>query len=82
MEVNTTMKTYRFTVLIERDEDGVYIARVPSLKGCHTYGETLPEVQKRIQEAIQLCLEVQTQEQPELEPDGAFVGAYQMEVAW
>jgi predicted RNase H-like HicB family nuclease len=75
------MKNYRFTVLVERDEDGVYIARVPSLKGCHTYGETLSEVQKRIEEAIQLCLEVQADEQKEPEPDGAFVGAYQLEVA-
>ena len=76
------MKNYRFTVLLEQDEDGVYIARVPSLKGCHTYGETLPEVQKRIQEVIQLCLEVQAEAQQELELDGTFVGAYQLEVAW
>jgi predicted RNase H-like HicB family nuclease len=74
------MRNYRFTVLIERDEDGVYIARVPSLKGCHTYGETFPELQKRIEEVIQLCLEVQAEEQKELEPDGTFVGAYQLEV--
>jgi predicted RNase H-like HicB family nuclease len=75
------MQNYRFTVLIERDEDGVYIARVPSLKGCHTYGRTLAEVQKRIEDAIQLCLDVQADEQEALEPDNTFIGAYQFEVA-
>src|SRR3989339_1962246 len=31
-----------FTVLIERDEDGMLIATVPALKGCHTQAKTLP----------------------------------------
>jgi predicted RNase H-like HicB family nuclease len=75
------MKNYRFTVLIERDEDGVYIASVPSLQGCHTYGETLSEVQERIEEAIQLCLEVHAEDNIASEPDNAFVGAYQLEMA-
>lgn len=48
-----------FNVLIERDEDGWYVATVPELRGCHTQAKSLDTLMKRIREAIQLCLEVQ-----------------------
>jgi predicted RNase H-like HicB family nuclease len=48
----------QFKVIIEQDEDGYFIASVPSLPGCYTQAKTLPELTKRIQEAISLCLEV------------------------
>ena len=53
------MKKYHFSVLIEQDEDGVYIATVPQLRGCHTQAKTVEELYSRIREAIELCLEVQ-----------------------
>jgi len=46
-----------FNVLIEQDEDGIYIANVPGLEGCYTQGKTLQEVLNRIKEAIEVCLE-------------------------
>ena len=46
-----------FTILIEQDEDGVYIATVPEIQGCYTQGKTLQEVLERIKEAIEVCLE-------------------------
>ncbi len=46
-----------FTVLIEQDEDGIYVARVPEIEGCYTQGKTLQEVLERIKEAIEVCLE-------------------------
>ena len=52
------MKNQRkFTVLIERDEDGYYVATVPSLRGCHTQAKTLDKLMRRTREAIALCLE-------------------------
>jgi len=48
-----------FTVIIERDEDGYFVASVPQLKGCHTQAKSLDELTERIREAILLCLEVQ-----------------------
>ena len=48
-----------FTVIIEKNEDGVYIAEVPDLKGCYTQGETVEEVMKNIKEVIEMCLEEQ-----------------------
>ena len=44
-----------YTVLIEQDEDGIYVAKVPDIIGCHTQGKTVSEVMKRIKEAIQVC---------------------------
>jgi len=46
-----------FTVVIERDEEGWYVARVPDLPGCHTQAKTLDTLMKRVREAIELCLE-------------------------
>ena len=48
-----------FTVIIEKDEDGHYVAEVPDLKGCYTQGKTLDEVLKNIREVIDLCLEAE-----------------------
>lgn len=52
-----TVKELQFKVLIEQDEDGLYVASVPELPGCYTQGKTLEEVRKRIREVIQLVLE-------------------------
>jgi predicted RNase H-like HicB family nuclease len=46
----------KFTVLIERDEEGYYVATVPALRGCHTQAKTLDTLMKRIREATELCL--------------------------
>ncbi len=48
----------QFNVIIERDEEGYFIASVPALPGCYTQAKTLPKLTKRIREAILLCLEV------------------------
>lgn len=50
------MKKHRFTVLIERDEDGLLVATVPSLKSCYTQGRTMEELLPRVKEVIELCL--------------------------
>ena len=51
--------TKEFTVIIEQDEEGYFIAEVPELKGCHTQAKSLDTLMKRIKEAIQLCLDIQ-----------------------
>lgn len=47
----------RYRVLIEQDEDGVFIAEVPVLPGCISEGHTREEAVKNIREAISLYLE-------------------------
>jgi predicted RNase H-like HicB family nuclease len=48
-----------FSVIIERDAEGYYVASVPALRGCHTQATSLDELMARVREAIELCLEVQ-----------------------
>ncbi len=44
-------------VVIEQDEDGVFIVSAPTLRGCHSYGHTIDEAMKNIAEAAVLCLQ-------------------------
>jgi len=49
----------KFGIVVEKDEDGYYIASVPELLGCHTQAKTLNELTTRIKEAIQTYLETE-----------------------
>lgn len=51
--------TREFSVVIEKDEDGYFVASVPTLRGCHTQAKSLEVLMKRVKEAIELCLEVE-----------------------
>ena len=46
-----------FKVIIEQDEDGIFVADVPAIPGCYTQGKTYEEVVRGIKEVIELCLE-------------------------
>jgi predicted RNase H-like HicB family nuclease len=48
-----------FSVIVERDEEGYYVASVPELPGCHTQARSLDKLIDRVREAIELCLEVE-----------------------
>ena len=50
------METYRFQVIIELDEEGLYVAEVPALHGCHTQGDTFEEALENIREVIAMCV--------------------------
>jgi len=47
----------KYRVIIEQDEDGMFIAEVPSLPGCISQGKTRVEVLKNIREAIEVYIE-------------------------
>lgn len=47
-----------FKVIITQDEDGVFVASVPAIPGCHSQGDTYEEASEHIKEAIRLCLNV------------------------
>ncbi len=51
--------TRAFSVIIERDSEGYYVASVPELRGCHTQAKSLDTLMKRIREAIELCIEAE-----------------------
>mgnify|MGYP003382665317 FL=1 len=67
----------QFDVVIEKDEEGVYVASVPQLPGCHTDATSLDELMVEIREAIELCLEVEGDESGNLE----FVGIQRVTIA-
>ena len=46
-----------YYVVIERDEDGIYVGEVPQLRGCYSQGKTIDELIANIREVIELCLE-------------------------
>ncbi len=47
----------RYRVIIERDEDGIYVGKVPDLPGCASEGKTRKELLKNIKEAIEAYIE-------------------------
>ena len=52
----------RFTVTLERGENGWIVAECPSIPGCVSQGKTEEEALENIKEAIALCLEVRAKE--------------------
>jgi len=51
------MAVYRYTVVLERNEDGGYTVITPALKGCVTQGDTIAEALTNAKEAIECYLE-------------------------
>ena len=69
--------TRDFSVIIERDAEGYYVATVPGLRGCHTQARSLDELMNRVKEAIQLCLEAEGDESAILD----FIGIQKITLA-
>jgi len=69
------MKKIHVPIIIETDEDGIFIVSCPQFKGCHTFGRTIDEALARIKEAIELCME---DSQPE--SLNTFVGFREVEI--
>lgn len=67
----------QFDVVIEKDADGYYVASVPRLRGCHTQARSLDELLIRIREAIEVCLEVEGDDEERLD----FVGVHRVAVS-
>lgn len=69
--------SYReFSIVIERDTEGYYVASVPELRGCHTQARSLDTLMERVKEAIELCLE----DSAELPPITEFLGVQRISV--
>ena len=69
------MKTIHVPIMIETDEDGIFIVSCPQFKGCHTFGKTIDEALARIREAIELCME-----DSQTESHNTFVGFREVEI--
>lgn len=51
------MQQRELYVVIERDEDGIYVGEVPQLRACYSQGRTLDELMSNMREVIELALE-------------------------
>ena len=68
-----------FTAYIEYDADTkLYVGIIPAIRGVHTQGATLDELQQNLKEVLELCLE---ESQEDLSHLPQFIGIQQIEVA-
>ncbi len=65
-----------FPILIEQDEDNIFIVSCPNFKGCHSYGKTIDEAISNIKEVIQICVD----EVRDSKPLNQFVGFRELEL--
>lgn len=77
IENEDRLVSLQFDVIIERDEEGYYVASVPRLPACHTQARSLDQVIERVREAIELCVEVEGAPEEVLE----FVGIQRITIA-
>jgi len=69
------METIHLPLMIETDEDGIFIVSCPAFKGCHSYGKTVDEAIANVREVIAMCMEEERPEQL-----NRFVGFREIEV--
>ncbi len=65
-------------ILIEQDEDNVFIVSCPVFKGCHSYGNTIEKALENIREVIEMCLE----EEGQVTGTNRFIGFREMQVSF
>lgn len=69
------METIHLPLMIETDEDGIFIVSCPAFKGCHSYGKTVDEAIANVRGVIAMCMEEERPEQL-----NRFVGFREIEV--
>lgn len=82
------VKLLNFKIILEQDEDGCFVASVPSVPGCYSQGKTYEEALKNIKEALLLSLEVakgnpnyaKTIDFPEKDKKEKFIGIIDMPI--
>ena len=67
-------KIMRFTVVMEKDEDGIYVVTVPALPGCISDGRTVEEAMSNIKEAIRGFIEDMKSDGEPIPPDIDIIG--------
>jgi len=71
-------KTLHLPVIVEQDEDNIYIVSCPVFKGCHSYGKTIEEALDNIKEVIEMCMEEEKEENTSV--SNSFIGFRELEV--
>ncbi|MDO9040646.1 MAG: type II toxin-antitoxin system HicB family antitoxin [Bacteroidota bacterium] len=76
--MKTKDKILHLPILVEQDEDNVYIVSCPVFKGCHSYGKTIDEALANIKEVIDICMDEEKEKVTEI---NRFVGFREMQVS-
>ncbi len=76
--MKTKNKILHLPILVEQDEDNVYIVSCPVFKGCHSYGKTIDEALVNIKEVIDICMDEEKEKVSEI---NRFVGFREMQVS-
>jgi predicted RNase H-like HicB family nuclease len=74
----TKNKILHLPILVEQDEDNIYIVSCPVFKGCHSYGNTIDEALANIREVIDMCIE---EEKEKVSGINRFVGFREIQVS-
>jgi len=61
------LKVYSFQVIVEQDEDNIYVASCPSLQGCYAQGDSFEEAIENIKDVIKMCLKELKDEKKKIE---------------
>ncbi len=70
--------TIHLPIIIEQDEDGIYIVSCTTFKGCHSYGKTIDEAMVNIKEVIAICMD----EEKDIKNLNQFVGFRELEISF
>ena len=77
--MTTENKVLHLPILVEQDEDKIYIVSCPVFKGCHSYGKTVEEALTNIKEVIDICIE---EEKDKVSGTNRFVGFREIQVSY
>ena len=77
-KMDTKKNIIHLPILVEQDEDNIYIVSCPVFKGCHSYGKTIDEALVNIKEVIDMCIE---EEKEKISGINRFVGFREMQVS-
>ena len=76
--METKNKILHLPILVEQDEDDLYIVSCPVFKGCHSYGKTIDEALENIKELIDICMDEEKEKVSEI---NRFLGFREMQVS-
>ncbi len=76
--METKNKILHLPILVEQDEDNIFIVSCPVFKGCHSYGKTIDEALVNIREVIDMCIDEEKEKAPEI---NRFIGFREMQVS-
>ena len=74
------MQRYEYQVIVEQDEDGVFVAEVLNVRACYAQGKTFEEAIANIRDVLQMCLQEMRARGDEIPPPNEFVGLTRVEV--